>query len=90
MEHPEPAPHVRGMLTLITAGDNETVPNGIPYGALPLHSLETSEVKTWLEKYKRYSIFVMAGSHFEMKGVPALTVSSSIEDYKAVMKASPL
>lgn len=91
MEHSDPAAeHHRGILTLITAGDNETVPNGIPFGALPLDSLDTPEVKAWAEENKQYSIFVMPGSHFEMKGVPAITVPSSYEDYLAVIKATPL
>lgn len=90
MEKTEPETRHRGILTLITAGENETVPNGIPYGALALDSLDTAEVKGWVEQYKRYSIFVMPGSHFEMKGVPAITVPASFEDYEAVIKAMPL
>ena len=90
MEHTAAEAHLRGYLTLITAGDNETVPNGVPYGALPLTSLDTSEVKTWVEQNKRYEIFVMPGSHLEMKGVPAITVPSSFEDYEAVIKHMPL
>jgi hypothetical protein len=90
MEDIDPKARHRGNLTLITAGDNETVPNGVPYGALHLASLDTPEVKTWVEKYKRYSIFVMPGSHFEMEGVPALTVQSTFEDYERVIKSTPL
>ena len=30
MEHTAAEAHHRGYLTLITAGDNETVPNGVP------------------------------------------------------------
>jgi hypothetical protein len=90
MENTEQEPHRHGILTLITAGSDETVPNGIPYGALSLDSLDTPEVKAWVEKNKRYSIFVMPGSHLEMKGVPAITVTSSYEDYVAVVKAMPL
>ena len=84
------APQHHSFLSLITAGDNETVPNGVRYGALALESLDTAEVRAWVEQNKRYSIFIMAGSHFEMKGVPAITVPASFEDYEAVMKASPL
>ena len=84
----ETLPH--GLLSLITAGSKETVPNGVPYGALSLGSIDTPEVKAWVEKNKQYSIFIMAGSHFEMQGVPALTVESSYEDYEAVMKSMPL
>jgi hypothetical protein len=90
MEANDPQTHHRGNLTLITAGENETVPNGVPYGALHLTSLDTPEVKAWVDQNKRYAIFVMAGSHFEMKGVPALTVQSSFEDYEAVIKHMPL
>jgi thioesterase domain-containing protein len=90
MEHTDPETHHHGFLSLITAGAKETVPNGVPYGALALGSLDTPEVKAWVEQNKQYSIFIMAGSHFEMKGVPALTVSSSYEDYEAVIKSMPL
>ena len=89
--HAEPeTQHHHGYLTLITAGENETVPNGIPYGALRLVSLDTREVKAWVEKNKQYSIFMMPGSHLEMEGVPALTVPVSFEDYDVVTKAMPL
>jgi hypothetical protein len=90
MEHANPETLHHGSLSLITAGSKETVPNGVPYGALSLDSLDTPEVKAWVEQNKRYSIFIMAGSHFEMRGVPALTVSSSYEDYEAVIRSMPL
>jgi len=90
MHDADPQTHHHGYLTLITAGQNETVPNGIPYGAIRLVSLDTAEVKAWVEANKQYSIFMMPGSHLEMIGVPAITVPVSFEDYEVVTKALPL
>ncbi|HTJ71792.1 MAG TPA: hypothetical protein VL551_29900 [Actinospica sp.] len=78
-----------GILSLIAAGDDETVPSGIPFGALPLASLETDEVRAWLDDNRRYKIFVMAGAGFESPGVPALSVPVTAVDYDLVVAAMP-
>lgn len=78
-----------GVLSLIAAGTDETVPFGIPFGALPLVSLETPEVEAWLEENRQYQIFVVAGEDFESPGVPALTVPATVEDYGLVISAMP-
>ena len=78
-----------GILSLIAAGSEEAVPAGIPYGALPLDSLDTPEVRAWLEENRRYAVYVMAGQRFESPGVPAITVPASIEDYDLVISSMP-
>jgi hypothetical protein len=78
-----------GVLSLIAAGADETVPSGIPYGAVPLESLDTPEVRDWLADNRRYAIYVVAGAAFESEGVPALTVPATTEDYDRVVAAMP-
>lgn len=78
-----------GVLSLIAAGDEETVPSGIPFGALPLVSLETDEVRAWLEENRQYAVFVMPGTEFASQGVPALSVPVTAEDYDLVVSAMP-
>ncbi|HWG26162.1 hypothetical protein [Actinospica sp.] len=78
-----------GVLSLIAAGSEETVPSGIPFGELPLVSLETDEVRAWLEENRQYAIFVMAGAGFESDGVPALSVPVTAVDYDLVISAMP-
>lgn len=86
----KPNPGHPGILSLIAAGDGETVPAGIPYGALPLPSLDRADVRTWMAENKEYAIFVMAGTSLEMEGVPALSVPATAEDYELVIKSMPL
>lgn len=78
-----------GIVSLIAAGSEETVPSGIPYGTLPLVSLETNEVREWLAKNEQYAIYLMAGAGFESRGVPALSVPVTAEDYDMVVAAMP-
>lgn len=78
-----------GIVSLIAAGSEETVPSGIPYGALPLVSLETDEVREWLAKNEQYAIYLMAGAGFESAGVPALSVPVTAEDYALLSAAMP-
>jgi len=77
------------LLSLIAAGKEETVPSGIPYGTVPLPSLETKEVSDWLEKNREYAVYVMPGTEHESEGVPALTVPVTQEDYERVLSAMP-
>lgn len=79
-----------GILSLIAAGSEETVPAGIPYGALPLPSLNRPDVREWLAENAECAIFVMAGTSLEMKGVPAISVPATAEDYELVISSMPL
>jgi len=81
--------HQPGLLSLIAAGAEETVPFGVPYGVLPLDSLDTPEVRDWLRDNHRYAIYVVAGRGFESEGVPAITVRATAEDYDRVVAAMP-
>ena len=79
-----------GILSLIAAGYEETVPAGIPYGTLPLASLDTPEVKAWVAENAQCAIFVMAGTSLEMDGVPAISVPATAQDYEWVISSMPL
>jgi hypothetical protein len=78
-----------GILSLIAAGMDEDVPSGIPYGALALDSLDVPEVTEWMEQNKQYAIYVIAGTHFESEGVPAISIPATAEDYERVLGAMP-
>lgn len=78
-----------GVLSLIAAGEEEAVPPGVPYGALPLDSLDTPQVNAWVEENRQYAIYVLAGVEFASDGVPAISVSVSPEDYRRVLSAMP-
>jgi hypothetical protein len=77
------------VLSLIAAGATEEVPSGIPYGTLPLDSLDIPEVRTWTEQNKQFAIYVIAGTQFESEGVPAISVPATAEDYEQVLRAMP-
>jgi predicted PurR-regulated permease PerM len=81
--------HRSAVLSLIAAGAGEEVPSGIPYGELPLDSLDTAEVREWAEQNKQYKIYVMAGTRLESDGVPAISVPATAEDYEQVVRAMP-
>lgn len=86
MDHQPDRP---GLISLIAAGADEAVPFGVPYGAVPLASLDTPEVKTWLQDNRRFTIYLVAGQQFESEGVPALTVPATAEDYERLISAMP-
>jgi len=81
--------HRPGILSLIAAGEEEAVPPGVPYGALPLDSLDTPQVNAWVEENRQYAIYILAGAEFASEGVPAISVPASSEDYRRVLSAMP-
>lgn len=78
-----------GSVSLIAAGTEDIVPSGIPFGVLPLVSLETDEVLAWLERHRRYVIYVVPGAEHQSEGVPALSVPVTATDYELVLAAIP-
>jgi len=86
MDHESDRP---GLISLIAAGADEAVPYGIPFGALPLASLDTSEVRTWLQDNRQFAVYIVPGKELESEGVPALTVPATAEDYERVISAMP-
>lgn len=78
-----------GIISLIAVGTQETVPSGIPYGALRLGSLDTPEVRAWLEENKHHAIYVTAGTALASEGPPAISVATSAQDYEKVIAAMP-
>jgi hypothetical protein len=82
--------HPTGVLSLIAAGERETVPMGVPFTALgALASLDTPEVGQWLADNRQFAVYVVAGTEFESEGVPALSVPATPEDYELVLSAMP-
>lgn len=77
------------LLSLIAAGEEESVPSGIPYGTVPLASLDTKEVGDWLEENRECAVYVVPGTKHESEGVPAITVPVTREDYERVLSAMP-
>ena len=77
------------LLSLIAAGREEHVPSGVPYGTVSLPSLDTDEVRRWLDENREYAVFVIAGTEHGSQGVPALSVHVTQEDYERVLTAMP-
>lgn len=86
-QHTDPA-HP-GILSLIAAGSEETVPSGIPYSALDLDSLNTPEIRAWVQENGQYAIYVMAGTALESEGVPSISVPATAADYEFVTSTMP-
>jgi hypothetical protein len=84
LEHPDEM-----LVSLIAAGTEEHVPSGVPFGTVPLPSLDTDEVREWLRKNQAYTVYVIAGTEHQSPGVPAITISASQEDYERVLSAMP-
>ena len=89
MEPTQEAAAHPAVVSLVAAGSEEIVPSGIPFGALPLVSLETDEVRAWLERHRQYAIYVVAGAKHQSTGVPALNVPVTAMDYELVLAAMP-
>jgi hypothetical protein len=77
------------LLSLIAAGTEEHVPSGVPYGAVSLPSLDTDEVRRWLEENRQFAVYVIAGTEHGSDGVPAISVAATQEDYERVLTAMP-
>ena len=86
---PIPAMSDARTVSLIGAGPDEAVPQGVPLAETRLPSLDTDEVTTWLAEHSDLSVFVVAGQGLETAGTPALTVYVSDLEYKAVASAMP-
>ena len=78
-----------GSVSLIAAGTEDIVPSGVPFGVLPLVSLETDEVLAWLEEHRRYVIYVVPGAAHQSEGVPGISVPVTATDYELVLGAVP-
>lgn len=81
--------HLPGMVSLIAFGKDEAVPSGVPYGAVTLDSLDTPEVRAWVDEHAQYAIFIVVGKEFESGGVPALSVRVTADEYNAVAAHMP-
>ena len=76
-------------ISLIAAGPDAMVPQGVPVSALRLPALEQPFVRDWLSEYGAHQVFVVAGRAMETVGTPALALPVSEDEYLAVASAMP-
>jgi hypothetical protein len=77
------------LVSLISAGFDETVPQGIPIELAHLPELETDEVRTWIAEQRDRQVFLVAGINMETGDTPALAVHLTQEEYLEVLAAMP-
>ncbi len=80
----------KGVLSLVAVGSADAVPSGVPYPAVAhLASLDTPEIREWVEANAQYAVYVVAGMDVESEGVPAFSVAVTPGDYLEVIAAMP-
>lgn len=77
------------VVTFVATGSEEEVPSGVLLDRLPLPSFQTAEVRAWLDQYREYAIYVMAGEEVASKGVPVLRVPTTSTDYDLLLAEMP-
>jgi hypothetical protein len=86
-------PHVGDMddpvISIIAAAPDEVVPQGVPLELVHLPSLDTDEVKSWVEHNRTGPVFVAAGVDIASEGTLALPVTVTEEEYHALLSAMP-
>jgi hypothetical protein len=77
------------LVSVIAAGPDETVPQGVLWEDVHLASMNTDEVKTWVAQNRTGPVFVVAGVELASDGTPALPVRVTEDEYLAVAAAMP-
>lgn len=82
-------PLTQYVVSLIAAGPDETVPEGVPLELVRLPSVETEEVKSWVAQHRTDAVFVVTGVDIASQGTPSLPVNVTEDEYVAVAAAMP-
>ena len=77
------------VVSVIAAGPDEAVPEGLLWENVHLPSLQTDEVKTWIADHRAGSVYVVPGVELASKGTPWLAVSVTEDEYLAIAAAMP-
>ena len=77
------------MVSVIAVGPDEVVPEGLIWEDLPLPSLRTDEVTTWISEHRSGAVYVVPGVEMASKGTPWLPVKVTNEEYLAIAAAMP-
>lgn len=85
---PRSSPMHDPVVSIIAAGPDETVPQGLPWESVHLPSLDTDEVKTWITENRTGPVFVAAGIEIASKGTPALPVLVTDKEYRKLLAAT--
>ncbi len=74
-------------VTLVAAGPDERVPQGVPLTRARMRSLDTPTVRVWLEDHRRDAIFAVAG-HSHPAGRPSLVIGVAPDEYERLATTS--
>ncbi len=79
------------VVSVIAAGPQEIVPEGLVWEDVHLPSLHTDEVTTWIDEHRAGTgtVYVVPGVELASKGTPALEVSVTNDEYLAIVSAMP-
>jgi hypothetical protein len=77
------------VVSVIAAGPDETVPDGILLELVHLPSFNTDEVRSWVAQNRTGPVFVLPGVEMASKGTPSLPVEVSQEEYLMLTAAMP-
>lgn len=77
------------VVSVIAAGPDEIVPEGLIWENVHLPSLLTDEVKTWVGEHRSGEVYVVPGVELASKGTPQLAVNVTNDEYLAIVSAMP-
>jgi hypothetical protein len=77
------------VLSIIAAGPDETVPQGIAWETALLPSLHTAEVESWVERNRSGEVYVVPGVDIASEGTRVLPVHVTEDEYLMVTSAMP-
>ncbi|MBS2965689.1 hypothetical protein KGA66_21740 [Actinocrinis puniceicyclus] len=77
------------VVSVIAAGPDEVVPEGLVWEDVHLPSLHTDEVGAWIDEHRNGTVFVVPGVELASEGTPALAVNVTNDEYLAIVSAMP-
>lgn len=77
------------VVSVIAAGPDEVVPEGLIWEDVRLPSLHTDEVKAWIGEHRSGPVYVVPGVELASKGTAWLAVEVTNDEYLAIAAAMP-
>jgi hypothetical protein len=77
------------VVSVIAAGPDEIVPEGLIWENVSLPSLHTDEITSWIDEHRTGAVYVVPGVELASKGTPWLAVTVTNDEYLAIAAAMP-
>ncbi|HEU5356267.1 MAG TPA: hypothetical protein VFU65_17470 [Actinocrinis sp.] len=77
------------VVSVIAVAPDEVVPEGLLWEEVPLPSLHTDEVNSWIGEHRTGPVYVVPGVELASKGTPWLAVKVTNDEYLAIAAAMP-